>query len=426
MPVNLESVVKILHQINFDKNNGILHMGNFNDDYRYSEFFLDYNEKKILVHKNKCTGNCNICKDNFSSVTHGTHTFDFLDAHGINRSEIEGWSKYPVVFVFENPSNINDDYFYINTSPAYPKRWYWISYQSDTDNNKFIYPNFFVNKEYGWMVYSAIRTFKIANAYVTNMVKCGKCNDKKGYLTTDEYDASDINNCIEKILVKEIDAVRGEDPEQSVILFAFGDRVYDKLKDKKNCFGKCNIYKLPHPASRLQNSYRKYVLFGQIYSALLENNFYEKNADMPNITELLVSKPACSDDDTVNLDSIVEKWTNERKNVHYQKRTTYKDDCIAWQITSTYDDYCSIIFKLRKNCKINGADYKVTWIEFNIKENSLSFYDGTDNTANTPYSRKYIVDQTIYKEMKELIDSKIMQDYLIRQYGARKKPSEID
>lgn len=45
MPVNLESIVKILHQINFDKNNGILHMGNFNDDYRYSEFFLDYNEK---------------------------------------------------------------------------------------------------------------------------------------------------------------------------------------------------------------------------------------------------------------------------------------------------------------------------------------------------------------------------------------------
>lgn len=141
------------------------------------------------------------------------------------------------------------------------------------------------------MVYSAIRTFKIANAYVTNMVKCGKCNDKKGYLTTDEYDASDINNCIEKILVKEIDAVRGEDPEQSVILFAFGDRVYDKLKDKKNCFGKCNIYKLPHPASRLQNSYRKYVLFGQIYSALLENNFYEKNADMPNITDYLFQSP---------------------------------------------------------------------------------------------------------------------------------------
>lgn len=48
MPVNLETVVKILHQINFDKNNGILHMGNFNDDYRYSEFFLDYNEKKYL------------------------------------------------------------------------------------------------------------------------------------------------------------------------------------------------------------------------------------------------------------------------------------------------------------------------------------------------------------------------------------------
>lgn len=96
------------------------------------------------------------------------------------------------------------------------------------------------------------------------------------------------------------------------------------------------------------------------------------------------------------------------------------------KIQHFYKDFKSQIFKLRKNCKINGADYKVTWIEFNIKENSLSFYAGTDNTANTPYSRKYIVDQTIYKEMKELIDSKIMQDYLIRQYGARKKPSEID
>ena len=291
MSVNPESIVKKLHQINFDKNKGILHMENFNDDYRYSEDFLD-RDGEILVHKKECTGNCNFCKENFSSVTHGTHTLDFLMAHGIEKPE-ENWSDKPVVFVFENPASVQkdkDSFYLANDHPSYPKKWYWINNQSRTNNDNFIYPNYFKSKEYGWMVYSAIRTFKIANAYVTNMVKCGKSNDKKSYLTTDEYDPSVIDKCIENILIEEIDAVRGGDPEQSVILFAFGNRVYDKLKEKENCLGKCRIYKLPHPALRLQDNYRKFVLFGQIYSALLENNFYEKNAAMPNITELLISK----------------------------------------------------------------------------------------------------------------------------------------
>lgn len=290
MSVNPESIVKKLHQINFDKNKGILHMENFNDDYRYSEDFLD-RDGEILVHKKECIGNCNSCKDNFSSVTHGTHTLDFLMAHGIEKPE-ENWSDKPVVFVFENPASVQKDSFYIaNDHPSYPKKWYWINNQSKENNDNFIYPNYFKSKEYGWMVYSAIRTFKIANAYVTNMVKCGKSNDKKRYLSTDEYNPSVIDNCIENILIEEIDAVRGGDSEQSVILFAFGNRVYDKLKEKENCLGKCRIYKLPHPALHyLPDEYRKFVLFGQIYSALLENNFYEKNADMPNITELLISK----------------------------------------------------------------------------------------------------------------------------------------
>lgn len=278
------------------------------------------------------------------------------------------------------------------------------------------------------MVYSAIRTFKIANAYVTNMVKCGKSDDKEGYLTTDEYNPSVIDKCIETILTQEIDAVRGGDSEQSVILFACGDRVYDKLKEKlkekENRLGKCSIYKLPHPASRLQNNYRKFVLFGQIYSALLENNFYEKNADMPNITELLAAKPACTVDDneTADLDSIVEKWTKERKDVNYKKLEKYKDNCITWQITSTNEDYDSIIFKLKQDFKIDNVNYKVSWIEFDIKENSLSFYAGTGDTANKWCPRENIADRTIYKEMNALIESNAMQKYLKGQYGEREKP----
>ena len=293
---DLQAIVRKLHKINFGKG-GIIPMDfGCDDDILYSEKFLEKETPTSNVlhfKKTACEGWCDNCKKicpefRPSSITHGVHTFDFFDAHKVNRSEAEKWSKKPVLFVMENPANVDPEYFYLSEDenrPATPKRWYWITYQSDTPNEKFVYPEYFEKKgEYGWLVYSAIRTFKIANAYITNMVKCGMRKDGK-YLTTEDYDEKITENCIKTRLIEEIEALKGNCSD--VIIFAFGNRVYDKLfsvlcAENKNL----RLYKLPHPARRLlQNSFRKFTLFGQIYEALISNDFYGEN-QKPDIDEL--------------------------------------------------------------------------------------------------------------------------------------------
>ncbi len=60
--------------------------------------------------KGKVCHHCDrYCTDEaqFTRISHGTHTFDFLDAHEIiGRDTVANWSQKPVLFVMENPSAV--------------------------------------------------------------------------------------------------------------------------------------------------------------------------------------------------------------------------------------------------------------------------------------------------------------------------------
>lgn len=406
---DLETIAKKLHKLNFG-DNGIMQMNwHGKSDYRYSEEVLEKenDDNKILNHaKDGCLACCDVCKKKYglhpSSITHGTHTLDFLDAHAIGHDQIETWSKKPVLFVMENPASVNANFYAAKDSlPATPKRWYWIMGQSERKNEDFIYPNYFSNREYGWMIYSVIRTFKMANAYVTNMVKCGI--EQSGYVTTEKYDPRAVSECINRHLVKETDTLCND--EQDVVVFAFGDRVYNKLFRAKNCFNKkLHLYKLPHPARQMPNDHRKFVLFGQIYSALLENDFYEQN-EKPDIDDLLRVNIADSEPD---LAEIVGIWANERKIINreleYSKSKSYKPQRLSYEITPNDEFYTTIVFRIIEKLSFNNNDYNVCWLEYSIENNSLSLYAGKNKTANVAVPEEYAKTTFVYAEMQSLLN----------------------
>ncbi len=297
--MDLEAIVKNLHSLNFGKD-GLIEFAPDEKDYNFKHFIEEekgtHDNKKITVCR-KCDG-CELVQEDgtkcvFTRITHGTHTLDFLDAHGVDHDTVAAWSQKPVLFVMENPGAVDGGDLPLYKGKYISKSWYWVMGQCGEPNEKFFYPQYFVQKEYGWMIYSAIRTFHMANAYVTNMVKCGMKNDQKNYLTTDEYPNDGNGNdyiakdCIENFLKRELNLLREGKRDEKVIVFAFGERTYYRLAkelDGENI----SLYLLPHPANRLANDYRKYVLFGKILRALLQNYFYE-GIEKPDFEAILAA-----------------------------------------------------------------------------------------------------------------------------------------
>ena len=304
----LEEIVRELHKINFGDEGLIGFNTNCFDDYNFDclksgKHFEKTDEHNFSVCMNenckKCERSLAVSKNEsgeqtleFTSVTHGAHTFDFLDAHKQSHDTVENWSQNPVLFVMENPALPDDHYVDSEHGRKVSEWWYWVNGQYNEPNSSFVYPKYFAQKGYGWMIYSAIRTFQMANAYVTNMVKCGmtNCCEKKNYLTTDEYPGGITVNCVDNFLKRELDCLRDENKTQKVIVFAFGERSYAFLKEKwqKELKDKTiSLYLLPHPANRLANDYRKYVLFGKILRALIQNDFYKNVTAKPNFEAIL-------------------------------------------------------------------------------------------------------------------------------------------
>lgn len=219
-------------------------------------------------------------KDDYSlkNISHGTHTLDFFySQHGEKWEEeitaLKNWNDIPVLFLFENPSNDYNLYKTIKFNGMEKRpatNWYWISGDSYKED-ELKYPNSLKQGYYGGMVYSLIKMFKLANAYVTNIVKCGMSqSDGNNYLATNCYKEGCIKKCIETHLAKEITALTKYN--KNLIVFAFGKRVYNlitsyfpKIAELQD---NTKIYLFPHPSNRLANDYRKYVLFGKTYSAL--------------------------------------------------------------------------------------------------------------------------------------------------------------
>lgn len=235
-----------------------------------------------------------------SNVSHGTHTLDFLHAaEGYEGTEaicklIENWDDRPVLFLFENPSIDYDIYTKgekWNAKKRPPTRWYWI-YDSDLKKeveNKYI--SSLKKKKYGAMVFALIRIFKLSNAYMTNVVKCGMndVNNENKFLTTKHYKPECINTCVNKILLEEITELTCGNTEPLTV-FAFGRRTqhlicsalrtneYKKFKDRTQ------VVYMPHPASHnISNNNRKNFLLDEACKSIFNNSFQNKDDKLLNL-----------------------------------------------------------------------------------------------------------------------------------------------
>lgn len=395
----LENVVKKLHEFNFGEG-GLI---------RFASDGSDYNFRKLKdgMHKfgpdPKLCALCGSCKGKeFTRITHGTHTFDFLDAHGVDHAAVADWSQKPVLFVMENPGAVDDSSDLLLDCGRYiSKYWYWVMQQYNAPNDAFIYPQYFIQKEYGWMIYSVIRTFKMANAYVTNMVKCGMVSEeeksKKNYLTTDEYPQDVVDRCIAERLKKELDRLR-EGHNDEVIVFAFGERTYYRLK-KALKDENISLQLLPHPANRLANDSRKYLLLGKILRALLQNHFYDGATEKPDFEAILAadkdkeSEESREDFCKVTLQDILNK-DEKISNKKLKKQKSYTtDDSICYQfsylkdpqgVVSDEPEALVLRQRISANHTIEAKEYafQVSWVEYNFRTKEIRLFAGEGGTAN--------------------------------------------
>lgn len=225
-------------------------------------------------------------------VSHGAHALDFCKSMDIGPDEInETWNDFPVLFLFENPSVQYGDLYDEKMTKCPAQRWYWINSERYKKEDC-VYPKYYKQKCYGSLIASLIKTFKLANAYMTNTVKCGmvykKGEEKAKFLTTADYNSTYIDKCVNHVLMNEIDLLLEKKKyenglltettggSKNLIVFAFGERTYKLaykyLKEKYNLDDK-QICQLPHPAFyQMADDFRKYVLFWKVYKTLRLNN----------------------------------------------------------------------------------------------------------------------------------------------------------
>ncbi len=214
------------------------------------------------------------------NISHGSHSRDFINAVDPG-TDISEWNKDGVMFVMESPSRdykiyetteITKDGRIYNKRPT--KMWYWIHEKCDYAE----YPKFFKGGEYGNLVRSIIFTFKLANAYMTNLIKCGM-NDSTGefFRGIDYFDSHCIQNCYDLFLSKEIELLNPK------VIFTFGTKVFNQLKDKVKD-SKIKIVGLPHPAGQrrgFKNEYYNVLYFCTIAkwlcrTGVIDVEFYNK------------------------------------------------------------------------------------------------------------------------------------------------------
>ena len=205
---------------------------------------------------------CNSSKDDDSykltNISHGAHSSDFLQVLP-EKPNTANWHPEPIIFVYETPSRDYDIYKRVpydgyNKHPS--EVWYWIHEVED-----FItYPASFRGGEYGKFVLSAILTFKLANVYMTNLVKCGLNNAEGRFQGLSDFKDETIQNCFSNFLKKEISILKPK------IIFAVGSDVEEWIKSFVG-----DIYyvqQLPHPAGRRRNDHYKVLYFWGVARAL--------------------------------------------------------------------------------------------------------------------------------------------------------------
>lgn len=304
--------VQNLHRINF---NQIIKVNNYDDNFSLTEDYYNFNkyvgngEYQNGSFKYGITGCCTKCDSNaildknekwnkkdkidydnyykdyrLKYVSHGSHTLDFLNAANLDKIDIqdlfknESWIDIPVLFLMENPSIDYEIYNECENGKSPTNTWYWIHRKLQKPSNVNL-DEYLKQGKYGEMVYSLICKYKLANAYLTNVIKCGLNGYKNGkddYLGTVWYKDECKSKCLNEIFSKEI-TILTEGYDQLKI-FAFGSNTYWLTKNflqNKNFGVKIQLVQLPHPSSRLKNLYRSYTIKGIVEDMLDNNKLYE-------------------------------------------------------------------------------------------------------------------------------------------------------
>jgi hypothetical protein len=217
---------------------------------------------------------CNMAIDDDSyqltNISHGAHSSDFFLALK-TKQDTTAWHQQPLVFVFETPSLDYGIYREVshqgyNKHPS--KDWYWIHGDQESTS----YPERFCGGEYGGFVLSAIQTFKLANVYMTNLVKCGLNNKDGKFKKLSSYKDQTVKNCYSKFLEREISILK------PAVIFAVGSAVEDWIK----WFVKDSYYlqQLPHPAGHrrgFRDEHYKAIYFWGIARALHKAGIIKTN-----------------------------------------------------------------------------------------------------------------------------------------------------
>jgi len=252
--LNFQKILKFNHEIDVESY----------DYLRYKE--NNYQHQKISGYCIACEelGCSHSSEDNnykLTNISHGTHSSDIFQSL-FEKIDISNWYQDPIMFVFESPSldyGIFQDLEFNGVKKRPSKLWYWIH----QDQSIVTYPDKFRGMEYGAFVLSAILTFKIANAYITNLIKCGMNNSEGKYKGLNSYKQETIEKCYDQILSEEIEI---HNPK---VIFAFGSNVERQLIRLTG--NKRLIQQLPHPAGQqrgFRNEHYKAIFFWNIIAAM--------------------------------------------------------------------------------------------------------------------------------------------------------------
>lgn len=185
-------------------------------------------------------------------VSHGIHSLDLFKIQKFN--DYSDYRDDAVMLVMESPASNLDACYKEEIGGKHPEKhpakvWWWADGKSTAKSTT--YPNEFSSKKYGEFFNSFVHTFKLKNAYMTNLVKCGmlKDSDHNKYGNLDEFPDKCISMCFKEFFLKEVEILKPK------VIFTLSSKVNNYLNKKtvlKSIEEKLGaepyIVTLPHPA----------------------------------------------------------------------------------------------------------------------------------------------------------------------------------
>lgn len=254
-----------LKQLNF---NELLILDTDIEKYDFN-VYMDNDQHFINGFCTKCEEKgCNFCPTdkNFKlqTISHAATTEDILLATGQQNIDLSDWKNDSVLFLMEGPSvdwEFYEEKEYKGFKKKPTKEWYWVHDRQE----KFSYPQEFKGGKYGSLFNSIVFTFKLKNAYLTNLVKCGLNNAENNYKGINEYEWKTLQTCAENFLLKELEILKPK------IVFCFGSSVENKLWDLYPEDYPFLVCGLPHPAGQrrgFKDEYYRHLYFTRILEGL--------------------------------------------------------------------------------------------------------------------------------------------------------------